>query len=984
MDVFGTAALRERVLAAWAASPARFREDANAEEELARGAYRDRVVVELAQNAADAGRRAGDPARLLLRLDGRTLVAANTGAPLDAAGVEGLSTLRASTKRDEESVGRFGVGFAAVLAVTDEPRVHTAGGDGIRWSRHDARAAAAAVPGLAGELDRRGHAVPVLRLPFAAAAPVPAGYDTAVVLPLRDDDAVALVRRLLDEIDDALLLTLPALAEVTVEVDGHGLTLAAGRPVTLAGGLQERRIGDRTWRLSTRSGSAADELLADRPFEERSRPVWSVTVAVPVGPGGTPGPLPSSVPGVLHAPTPTDDRTDLPVLVIASLPLDSSRRRVAPGPLTDHLVEQVAQAYAALVAGLALAAGATVLDLVPGPLGVDAVDAQVHRAARTALAATPFVPAAGGDLLRPTEVVLVDGLGWSASGGAAALAGVVTGLPERDWWRDDVLPGLGATVVPLADLVDELAGLELDPPGWRALYDVLDGSDPEAMGALPVPLADGRLVRGPRGVLLPGDVDPELLAPFRLRVVAPDAVHPLLGRLGAAEATAASVLRDPLVAGAVTDLADSDDDPEAVAGAVLRLIAETRLTWRDEPWLAELPLPDATGAVGPARELLLPGSAVLSALDADPDEFTVAPEVVARFGPGTLRAVGVRDGFAVVRDADVPLDPDTEHDLDDEQGWVDATLRLVRARPAEAFIGEFVAVADLDLVRDDAWPDVLGWLAGDAEARAAVVEPALLTLPDGSRRAVASYPAWWLRTHAVLDGRPLGRSSLPGADRVVRALLPVADVPVDDAFAAAVGLVRTLADADADALLDRLADDDVALGAPDLTAVYAELAGRDPSTVRPPQRLRVLDGSGSRVVPAGEAVVCDGPHWLQLGLTGVVPGPVPLADVLDTDLAADVIDADLSAGGRRQPVPDAAAAVLGRVPGTYVEHDDLRVGGVEVDWWVDGDDVHAATTDGLARGLAWVTGRWDRRWLLVEALSEPEALPRLLVEDAFE
>ncbi|NAZ86836.1 hypothetical protein, partial [Kineococcus indalonis] len=47
-DPFGTAALRRRVLEAWAASPARLREDANAEEDAALGAYRDRLVVELA------------------------------------------------------------------------------------------------------------------------------------------------------------------------------------------------------------------------------------------------------------------------------------------------------------------------------------------------------------------------------------------------------------------------------------------------------------------------------------------------------------------------------------------------------------------------------------------------------------------------------------------------------------------------------------------------------------------------------------------------------------------------------------------------------------------------------------------------------------------------------------------------------------------------------------------------------------------------
>jgi len=44
-DPFNTAELRGRVLDGWAASPSRFREDANAEEDYALGGYRDRVVV---------------------------------------------------------------------------------------------------------------------------------------------------------------------------------------------------------------------------------------------------------------------------------------------------------------------------------------------------------------------------------------------------------------------------------------------------------------------------------------------------------------------------------------------------------------------------------------------------------------------------------------------------------------------------------------------------------------------------------------------------------------------------------------------------------------------------------------------------------------------------------------------------------------------------------------------------------------------------
>ena len=195
-DPFKTAELRGRVLDGWAASAARFREDANAEEDYALGGYRDRVVVELAQNAADAAARAGVPGRLRLTLRDGILVAANTGAPLDAAGVEALSTLRASSKRGQDAVGRFGVGFAAVAAVSDAPRMSSVTGS-VQWSREDTRELVRQVPALAGELAERSGHVPVLRLPFPADGTAPDGFATAVTLPLRDSGARELAERLL-------------------------------------------------------------------------------------------------------------------------------------------------------------------------------------------------------------------------------------------------------------------------------------------------------------------------------------------------------------------------------------------------------------------------------------------------------------------------------------------------------------------------------------------------------------------------------------------------------------------------------------------------------------------------------------------------------------------------------------------------------------------------------------------------------------------
>src|SRR4051794_24085612 len=369
-DAFDTAAIRRRVLAAWADSPARFREDANAEEDLVRGGYRDRLLVELAQNAADAAARAGVPGRLRLALTGDELRAANTGEPLDAAGVQALATLRASAKRDgPATVGRFGVGFAAVLAVSDEPTVVSTSG-GVAFSAARTRAEVAALPSLADELARRDGAVPVLRLPWPAEGAPPEGFATEVVLPLRPG-AAAVVRAALDALAAELLLALPGLERIDVLVDG------AVRSLTL---------GDGEWRVAQRSGELPAELLADRPVEERERRGYTVTWAVPVA---------ATLSGrqVVHAPTPSDEPLSLPARLIAPFPLGPDRRHVAPGPVTDALVEVAADGYAELLA--ALPPDPATLRLVPRTgLAAAELDAALCRAVLARLTGTAWLPPA--------------------------------------------------------------------------------------------------------------------------------------------------------------------------------------------------------------------------------------------------------------------------------------------------------------------------------------------------------------------------------------------------------------------------------------------------------------------------------------------------------------------------------------------------------------------------------------------------------------
>lgn len=1101
-DPFGTAALRAGVTAAWSASAARFREDANAEEDLALGGYRDRLVVELAQNAADAAVLAGVPGRLRLTLhEGRAaqdgpqdslqdgtqdgsqeaqpslLAAANTGAPLDAAAVESLSTLRASAKRDDgpAAVGRFGVGFAAVLAVSDEPAVVSRTG-GVRWSLAEARALAAEVPGLAEELRRRDGHVPLLRLPFAAEGRAPDTYDTVVLLPLRDGAADDLAARLLAGVDDALLLALPGLAEVVVETPDGVRTLT--RRQTADGDViieDSARAAAARWRVASASGALTPDLLADRPVEERLRPAWSVTWAVPVDEHGAPA-APRTAP-VVHAPTPTDEPLGLPALLLASFPLDPTRRHAAPGPLTDFLLARAAESYVALLADWR-PVGTGVVDLVPGPLGKGELDAELRRAILAELPRTAFLPRAteprpdasegsedsggsggsdrsakgggagpdldgswdgGGPLvgeahaLRPVEAEVVEGATAQA---VRVLAEVLPTLVPSTLERRPALRQLGVARLTLADAVDRLAGTERPAGWWWRLYDALAGTDAEVLSGLPVPLADGRTVIGPRQVLLPvpgegaeGDgapgspVDPAALARLGLRVAHADAAHPLLEKLGAAAATPRAVLTTPQVRAAVAASLDDeggaawDDenslDAEELADTVLGLARAAGLAPGDEPWLAALALPDEDGELAPAGELVFPGSALESVLR-EGELAAVDGELADRWGEQPLAAVGVLTTFALVRAADVVLDPDdlepsdsdwAEPDdiglLDAVDVWCEDVLDRLPETDVPPVATEVIGVRDLDMVDDDAWPEALALLSRPP-LRDAITAPVRVLLPDGTTDSVRPYAAWWLRDHPVLDGRrPVGLRTA-GGDPLLAGLYDEAatGTAVDEQVLRALGVrtsVRALLDEPGGAaeLLARLADPDRPVTPAQLHRLYAALAELDPEQVTLPDDLRAVVDGVPQVVDAADALVADAPDLLPL-TAGRALLPVPprlaaeLADLFQVRRLSDAVDARVISEGEPHDVLPAVHDLLPGAPTTYIEHEELLVtggdgdSGFELPWrYVDGA-LHASTIEGVAAGLAWATGHWHRRFELAALLEDPSRTEELAMNRWFD
>ncbi|MER6793782.1 molecular chaperone Hsp90, partial [Amycolatopsis mediterranei] len=836
------------------------------------------------------------------------------------------ASLRASGKTGD-TVGRFGVGFAAVRTVSDEPRV-VSGTGGVAFSAERTRQAA----GIEGD-------VPVLRLPWPVLADVPPGFDTEVRLPLRDGvDGQTLLDELARDVAD-LLLALPWLGEF--DVDGRVWTREAD------GDFVEIRGPERETRWLTHRGDV----------------VW----AVPVGADGAPRPLAEDV---LHAPTPTDDGLSLPARLLASVPVEPSRRRALPGPELAQALEAAAKEYVGLVR--LLPAGQR-FALVPVPgFPKSTVDNKLRDEVLAALAVEPWLSTRDGKEVAGRQARVLD---VDVPGLPALLVDLVPGLVEGP---AQVLKAVSGQVIGIEEVLDTLTGVTRDPGWWRELYAALaiavesHALAAERLDGLPVPLSDGRTLPGARGCLLV-EGSAELLDLLSdvdipgLRLVHPAASHPLLERLGAKHADArellnADQLRDA-VERSVEDI-QSGLDGTTLAGAVLRLIADCG---DDAPrWVGALALP-GTDTWRRADELVLPTSPLLDIFDEEVFEEDGAMDVLDEDFAGdwpqsTLEAAGVLDSFAVVVD-DEPHEPD--HDLPDEEAWWDS-----RPEPPSTL----VAIRDLDLVADDAWPAALRLLAARPETWHA------LRVPHG-------HAAWWIAQYAVLDGAAPNEWRLPEAD-LAGLFDEVPDVGLNDDLLGIAGVRADLTLSSVDEardLLDRLADPGRVVSAGLTTRAYDALveSGMDPGV---PRAVRAADGS-----VVDDALVLDVP-WvagaLEPGQYVVAPeDPERLADLLDLPLASGA-PAEVTSEGEYAPWAELPALKLVadqlgiRLPdGGVLVHDQLtvRIEGAEhdVQWWSD-DRLHAAdTSEGLARAFAWAAGRWPDRHLITALLDDPS--PRTLL-----
>jgi len=391
----------DRLLEVYRADPGRLEQDANIERSVSEGAYAKRQLYELLQNAADAMR--GENGRCEVVLTETTLYVANTGAPVSVEGALSLMATHSSVKRGEQ-IGRFGLGFKSVLAVSDSPRILSRSGSigfDRTWSRN---VLAEAFPG-------REH-YPVTRLAQPVDPTQERGRDkvldelmswaaTVVVLPISAHRDV--LTRSVRIFPSEFLLFSQHVARLDLKDRASGssrkVTLQRGDDGLLALDDADRRS---LWVIESQTHVPSRTALIDGGYQAARESV-EMTWAAPVE-GARVGV------GAFWAYFPSSSLTTLSGIVNAPWKLADDRESLLPGPFNDELLTGVLPSLvvSALPRIHRPQRPAAVIDVLParGKEIRSHADDIINQPVIDAVARTACIPSLGGTLRHPTKVRL--------------------------------------------------------------------------------------------------------------------------------------------------------------------------------------------------------------------------------------------------------------------------------------------------------------------------------------------------------------------------------------------------------------------------------------------------------------------------------------------------------------------------------------------------------------------------------------------------
>lgn len=324
-------AYSREILAAYREAPRLVEEHANLERAAIEGGYGRRQLFELVQNGADE--LVTSSGRVQVVLTEEALYCANEGRPLSVTGVGALLSSHRSGKQGIE-IGRFGLGFKSVLAITTRPEIFSRSGS-LRFD-----------PGVAAERIREvvpgADRAPVLRIGVGVDPDTEAENDpylaelmswaTTVVRLRRDTPDSSWLGDDMVRFPSQFLLFSPHVEKLVLDnQEAHTRRVITATKVGDDVVLDDD--GESRWRVFGTEHRPTDRArldagaMADR---DRIPLVWAV-------------PTRSGRRGEFWAFFPTLDQTTLSGVINAPWKLNEDRTRIIEGPFNAELIERLSE-----------------------------------------------------------------------------------------------------------------------------------------------------------------------------------------------------------------------------------------------------------------------------------------------------------------------------------------------------------------------------------------------------------------------------------------------------------------------------------------------------------------------------------------------------------------------------------------------------------------------------------------------------------------
>ena len=391
----------DRRLRAYTAQPRDATEHFETENEVLSGGYAYRQLYELIQNAADAVTAAGDTrGRIHVRLTPDTLLAANSGAPLDEDGIVALLNARSSPKRGNQ-IGRFGIGFKSLLKLGG-PIDLASRSIGLRFDPNACRQRIRKHLNLSSDARAPGMRLAEVLDPHAPdsllSSTLGCSWATTVVSARITDNSV--FQRIAQEMETfppEFLLFLPADIKLDLDVEGaqsrHISKRIESDVSIVSDGSTETR-----WRLfETRVTIQSSEARADATHIQ-VRDDLPLAWAVPLG-GREPA-------GRFWAFFPTETHSLTSGILNAPWKLNSDRTNLIRGPWNEAIMEAASELIAASLRGLATPEdyGTPVSAFPRQPDRQDEIAVPLVNSLWTQMLDARVLPASDGNIRRPDEL----------------------------------------------------------------------------------------------------------------------------------------------------------------------------------------------------------------------------------------------------------------------------------------------------------------------------------------------------------------------------------------------------------------------------------------------------------------------------------------------------------------------------------------------------------------------------------------------------